>query len=299
METDNDELDQEVVEEARSMGWVPEDEFKGKKENWVPADEYVERGRHIIPIMQANNKRMRQELLTSQSKVGTLSKQVETLNATIGEITSRMAKDQRAKLKDQKRELTRQISDARKDDNPDLEFQLVESLEEVKKQEEELEEEIREQEKNKKSPPANDKNGNSGYTPEMNEWLKANPWYGQDKKKTKAYERLAEDLRDEGETAIGAEFFAILDEKFEELYGDDGTPTKSTKRTPANKAESGGHSRSAGGSGGGKSFLSLPKEAQNACLEFADALVGEGKTFKTLDDWKKHYTTEYFASGEE
>lgn len=44
--------------EARKMGWVPEDEFKGDKKpaKFLSAEEYYRRGEEVIPIIRARNK---------------------------------------------------------------------------------------------------------------------------------------------------------------------------------------------------------------------------------------------------
>ena len=56
--------------EARKMGWVPEDEFKGDKKpaKFLSAEEYYRRGEEVIPIIRARNK--------------DLEKKVEDLEAT-------------------------------------------------------------------------------------------------------------------------------------------------------------------------------------------------------------------------
>lgn len=49
--------------EARDMGWVPETEFKGDKRpaKFLDAKEFVERGETILPFVQRENKRLRDE----------------------------------------------------------------------------------------------------------------------------------------------------------------------------------------------------------------------------------------------
>jgi hypothetical protein len=48
--------------EAREIGWVPESDFKGDKEKWKPAQKFVEDGERILPIVKANERRLREEL---------------------------------------------------------------------------------------------------------------------------------------------------------------------------------------------------------------------------------------------
>lgn len=50
--------------EARDMGWVPETEFKGDKKpaKFLDAKEFVERGETVLPFVQRENKRLKDEL---------------------------------------------------------------------------------------------------------------------------------------------------------------------------------------------------------------------------------------------
>lgn len=292
-----EDIDQELEQEAREMGWVSEEEFKGKKEKWIPAADYVERGRHVIPIMRSANDRLRKDMLTTGQKLGTLQQQVEQQNSVIDKLTKQLAQRAKTELANQKKSITEDIKQAREDHDTTLEFQLVEQLEDIREQEKEIEEQLKAPVK--QTPSAEDKNGNKGYSPEMNEWLKDNPWYGTDKAKTKAYTRLAEDLREEGEKATGIEFFNILDKEYEERFGEEPIPRKSSKQTPHSKVES-GNSRGSGPAGNrgepAKSWNSLPKEAKEACMQFADTLVGKNKRYETLDAWKTQYAKDYFES---
>lgn len=48
--------------EAKDMGWVPQEEFRGPKERWKPAQQFVEDGENILPIVRAENKRLKDKL---------------------------------------------------------------------------------------------------------------------------------------------------------------------------------------------------------------------------------------------
>ena len=47
-----------VEQEARTLGWVPQEEFKGDPNRWVDADTFVERGHTVMPILRKNNERL-------------------------------------------------------------------------------------------------------------------------------------------------------------------------------------------------------------------------------------------------
>ena len=51
----------EVETRALAMGWQPKEQFKGDPSKWRPAEEYVQRGEELLPIVQASERRLRQE----------------------------------------------------------------------------------------------------------------------------------------------------------------------------------------------------------------------------------------------
>lgn len=61
----------EIEEEARSMGWVPPEEWVGDPppNGFLEADAFVERGRNVLPIIQAQNRDLREEIKTLKSGV--------------------------------------------------------------------------------------------------------------------------------------------------------------------------------------------------------------------------------------
>lgn len=48
--------------EARSRGWLPEDEFKGDKGRWVDAQTFIERTDTVMPLLKADRDRLKREL---------------------------------------------------------------------------------------------------------------------------------------------------------------------------------------------------------------------------------------------
>lgn len=48
--------------EARAEGWVPREEFKGDSAKWVDAETFVKRGEEILPIVNAKNRKLSEEV---------------------------------------------------------------------------------------------------------------------------------------------------------------------------------------------------------------------------------------------
>lgn len=275
------EVDPAVEQEARSMGWLPEEEFKGNKDKWVSAEEYVERGKHIMPILLANNKRLTGQLSETTGKLSKVEQALANTNAALDKIEKHHAEAVKRAVETAKAELKQQIKDARADGDIDAEEEARERLSELNKSTESSQ-----QVPEKKVVTKQD----DGLTDDFKAWHKENAWFGDqddpaNKKKTKEVTRLAEDIREEGSTLQGKAFMDHVLAEYEK---------KNAPDTRSSKVE--GHSgRGAPNGEGGKSFADLPADAKQACLADADTFVGEGKRHKNLDSWKKQYTKIYFG----
>jgi hypothetical protein len=288
-EGDVKEIPEEIIKEARQTGWTPLDKFKGKAENWVDADEWVERGKTLIPILTANNRRLQQDLLTRDQKIGTLEAKLESATAAIEKLEKHWSEANKRAVQNAKAQLRQELREARAAGDMEAEDKILDQLDEIRDAE-------REASKKPEAPPVK-KDEPSGkdnqFTPSYKAWLADNPWYGVDKKKTKEYNRLSEDLREEGFTEVDGEFFDLLDREYAKRYGkdpdDDGDDTPPAR--PASKVESG--SGRSGQRGDRGDFASLPKEARDACHADAEELVGPDKRYKTMKDWEAAYNKIY------
>ena len=280
MDEDN-EIPAEVIQEAKNMGWVPRDQFKGNESTFVEADEFVEKGRHVMPILLQNNKRLQQELLTRDQKIGTLEQQFQKADEAIEKLTKQQIEVQKRSFEEGKKALALSLKQARENDDVDSEQRILEELID-----------LRAEEKAAATAPKKEPEKKEAYTEALSDdyknWLVDNPWYGPDKKKTKEYTRLAEDLREEGNTAVGAAFYVDLDAAYAERFGE-------TEVRKQSKVESGNNRSS---SRGGKSFADLPAAAKQACLDDADILVGPDCRYKTLKAWQDGYAKIYFDNEE-
>lgn len=270
----DDGLDPALEKEARDMGWKPEAEFKGKKENWVDAETYVERGRSIAPILRHNNETLRKDLLTQKQKNDILEKQVAELRTQMEEFQAGASSKQ---LEAKKAQLLEQLKAARQDDDVEAEYKIREQLDALKPEP-----------PKKKQEPA--KGEDDGLSPEFKAWNAENPWFGgtssEDKKKTKEVYRIAEDMREEGTRLTGAEFMDAAVAEYEKRQ----RKARGEEDEPSDKHEPG---YNGGRQSGSKGFNSLPRAAKEACWEDNEKFVGEGKLFKTQKDWEAHYYEQY------
>lgn len=289
---DNDIDTSEVETEARRMGWVPQEEFKGNKDHWVDADEFVERGKTVMPILLQNNKRLQKELDKNRLEVDNLKTKLANAETVMTKLEKHYTDANKRAVETAKSQLREELKQAREDGDIDKEFELRDKLDDIRDREREVEDPPTH--KDKKSESEDDK-----LSPEFRAWKKENPWFDgkspEDKKKTKLVTRIAEDLRDEGSDLMGVEFFDECVRRYEEQYEpeEEEEEEKPKVRRPTSKVESStnrGPRRS-----GGKTFADLPADAKRACMEDVDDLVGPDKRYKTVDAWKATYAKIYFT----
>jgi hypothetical protein len=268
--------------EARSMGWQPEDKWDGPAGKWIDAKTFVERGEQILPILRANNKKMREELLTRDKDLATLRESLENANKAIGALKKSYGEATKREVEIALADLREQFKQAREAGDVDLELKVKKNLDTLEGKAAKLEEENEEEDKGKKE----DKKSEP-ISKEFLEWQSENKWFGNevnadDKARTIALVKIGEKLREEGATVMGRPFMdkcmSILEEQ-EKGYS-----------KPKSKVESGGGK---GGGANGRPWDSLPKEAKAACHSDNDAFVGPGKMFKTVKEWEDHYANLY------
>ncbi len=277
----DDVFDDSLEREAREMGWVPREEYKGDPDHWRDADEFVERGRSILPILQANNKRLKNDLLTRDQEIANLKKAVEDSSKAIKALQRGYNESVKLQVENARKELRDQLRAAKETGDIDAELAITDKLADLKSAERSSKEDAVEEDKAPANTPQLD--------PEFVAWNKENPWFGnmndsEDRKRTRALVRIGEDLRDEGDKTYGR---AFMEKCIAELEKQEG---KQTSRT-SNKVEGG--SRSSGGSSSGRAYDRLPKEAKDTCKEQAEDFVGPGKMFKNEREWQDYYANLY------
>lgn len=280
---DNDQGSVDYTAQAKEMGWIPKEEFKGAEDKWVDAQEFVERAEHFLPLVRAQNGRLKSELLTRDKEIRTLKETLTEVQRVQKAMREQYDTTVKERVEQTKKDLIAQIKEARENGDTDLEFLLQDKLDDVRTAQREAKREATET-PDKTNTGEVDK---SKWNPEFLTWNEENPWFGDmtdpaNRKRTKALVRIGEDLRDDGDTSSGKAFMDKCMAILEEREGTSGQPTKRT----ASKVEGGNSGRESRGSRG---FDSLTKEAKAICHEDNDRFVGPGKKFKTVKEWEDYF----------
>lgn len=261
----------EIQTRARGMGWSPKDQWRGAPDRWLDAPDFVRRGEELLPIVNAQNRSLREELNQTKVQLAAAAESIEALK----EFNS---KANRETLKQTREELAGQIKQAREDGDTKAELELTEKFNEAG-------EAIKESEKPKPAAAAV-KPVQQETTPVFKDWATENPWFGTDEPKSDYAMGVAGRLRASQPHLTER---AFLDAVAKAVNTQFPTQRRQSKVEGARGGNGGG-----GGSDSGKSYSDLPADAKAACDKDAKRLVGANRAFKTNADWQAHYVKKYF-----
>jgi hypothetical protein len=267
----------DIEGEASKMGWVPREKFRGDPEKWVDAETFLRRGEEVMPILKANNERLMEEVSKTRAELTRTQELLKSSQEAIEELKQFNTETARRIAEKSRLDLLAELKQARENGDVEAQAAIEDQLEEVK--------EVIKQSKQSKpaKPPEGPSEEQRRQAAEANAWIKENaPWFGQDRRKTALLLAITDELRSAGRPN-GRDLYNDALAELNKMYAD---------RPSADRVEG---SRSTSPRGGGKGYADLPAEAKEACDRQGRRLVGEGRAFKTVDDWRKHYAELYFA----
>lgn len=265
--------------EAFKMGWIPRDQYKGDPERFIEAEDFVTRGKEFIPILRANNRKLETELSSVKGEVQQLRTLLNAGKEAIEELTAHNTKATLTAATRHQRELKAALRAAEREGNETEVEQIETQLEEV---------DTTITEAKTKTTKGSRQDEPQEESPALKEWKKENAWYGEDKEKTAMANAMATTLRAEGISVVGKPFMAMVTERLKKYYPDEGENARSRSSRVGEGSRSNG-----GDTGSGRSYASLPKEAKEACERASLKVVGEGRAYKTIGDWRKKYVSDY------
>lgn len=277
----------EAVEaSAREMGWLPQDEFKGPADKWVDATTYVDRGEHVLPIVNATNRRLRNELNQTSSEVSSLKQALQQSQETIKALEEYHQEDVKQKVAHARISLREQLITAKKEGNVEDEVRVTEEIAQLNTAAADSVTNARTQGNGASERP--NQEVDHSKDPDFIAWKSDNPWFNDPSKAAIAL-YVTQKLRSEGEKSMGRVFLdKVADETHREITRLGGGTARAQPKVEGSRGGSGG------GSNGGKGYSDLPADAKEACKGFESRLVGKGKRYSTAAEWHKSYAEQYF-----
>jgi hypothetical protein len=265
----------EVQAAAEKMGWIPPSRFKGQAEKFVDADLYIERGETVLPIVREQNKRLHTELDALRVESAKTAAALKAAQTAIDQIEERHTVDTQKAVEQARRQVKAQLSAASEAGDHEGVAELTDQLVKLNTAEPE-----------KKAAPVQQAAPAFVPDPALAQWNEENPWFGTNKRKTSLALGIAEELRESGETSTGRAFFEkVAAEVAKEL----GEQQPRGDKVEGSRGSADGESRARGSKG----YAALPADAKQACDAESKRFVGEGKKYKTINDWRTRYAEIY------
>lgn len=242
---------------ARTMGWRPQEEYKGNAP-WIDAEEFLKRGEMSIPILRSEINKLRSQVEEAQ-KAGKLYAEMR-------------AAEEAKKYQDRIAELEAKMAVAVEEADGRTFLATKQELEQTQR------EAAKKLEETNKTP---DSPAPAALPPEVLAWQEANPWITTEPEAAAVAMARGQALKAQGkpiaEILKGME--QVTRERFPELFG-------LAPRT--NTAQRGGRHTGTGMRSGGKTFNDLPPDAQATC----DMLI-RNKMVKSRESYAKNYFETY------
>ena len=256
------EIPAEVVAEAKSLGWVPKESFKGKETEWVNADEFVRRGHEVLPIVKENLRRTKEEL-------NALRKEVGDFKATAEEFRKFTENAAEVKWKEREAELKAQYAKAVTDGDGEAAAELVADIQ-----------------AHGSTPPKAvqpDTKAAPSLDPAFVKWREENPWYEQKGLQSVA---ITIGMRLHAEDGLnGPPLYEAVAKEMAELF-----PEKVQRKGDNAEGsrggifDEGGSRRGPKPNGKAKTYENLPADAKAAC----DKFIAKGFV-KNREQYVKNY----------
>lgn len=278
--------------QAKALGWVPKDQFRGDAERWVDAETFVRRGEEIMPILKQNNARLQAEVEGLRGQLTEAQETIKAAQESIEALKEYQTEATQEAVKKAKKDLMDQIAAAREAGDVKGELELTEQLDDVRQAERDVRNATKPTPTPKPTAAPAGTPGQPTASPEWTAWQKDNPWFGTDRRRTALMIAEAEELRADpaNKGLVGKAFFDKAAENAEAILN----PV-----ARHSKVESGAGSATApAGRPGKKGYNDLPQEAKDMCEHQAAKLVGKGRAFKDKAEWQAHYAKEYFGAEE-
>lgn len=246
--------------EARSFGWVPQDEYKGNQEDWKDADTFLRRGKEINGFLRKDMEKVNAKLSQRDAELAEIRETVEEFRKYHNETEARAYKKALDDLKKQKVEAIEQGDGVR----------VVEIDDEIDKYKEA-------QKPIDKPKPKADSNN---YDAEYVEWATSNTWYVTSPELKQLAELFGQEITAKSPEKKGKAFLDEVTQKVKEAAPEffenparrNGVvSTSSDGRNPGTKTK--------------KSYNDLPAEAKAACDKFVKQKLMTQEQYVSEYDW--------------
>lgn len=297
-QTTDDAPTSEVIQQAKEMGWVEPKDWKGAepKNGFVTPQEYIRRGEKIMPIVRAENKKLKDEVASLRAERETDRTEHRQTIARIERMSTLALDQQRTQIEEKyqaRKEAAVEVGDK-------VAYQAA--VKDEKEATKALDERLKEAEPEKKA------DGKPGLpkdiTDTIDSWRADNKWFTDDPTDemtaaaTAIHMRLQKEKKGLTLKENLEEVTARIRKRFPEQFGAEEEITDDDAKPPRGSRVEGG-SRSGGG-GSASLWSKLPADAKTQADKFIkeDGLfLNKGETAeKNLSAARERYATQYLEN---
>lgn len=266
-ENQGDQIAPEIVERAKSMGWIPKEEFKGDESRWRPADEYVERAETMMPILKSQLGKYETTINSQKAELDTLKASLNSQKETTEKLVKMSSKISEEAYQRARRDITSKQAQAVADGDVKTWQELEDKKEALEKPEAVT------------MPEAQPENQN----PVFNNWHMTNDWYAKDNDLTIYADGYANTIKQAEPNLPYDQVLAKVEAKVKEVFPHKfSNPNRQNASVVNDNANLTAIDTTL--AGGKKSYNDLPAAAKEQC----DAFIADG-LIKDRDQYVKDF----------
>jgi hypothetical protein len=268
----------DIEQEAKALGWLPKEQFRGDLAKWTDAETFVSRGKEIMPILRKNNERL-------VGEIGAVKQELTAVQTALAEATEALAEFKKYNEETSKRAYEKAVRDLRAQKADAIKEGDGEKVVEIEAALDDLDAQRRSPSPSPLPAPkpaaATAAPAPTAVHPDFAAWEADNKvWLAEPEKQAYA-QSISSFVRLQNPTLQGRAFLDKITEMVEQHFGG----------APAAKSESGG--QGAGRNSKSRTYSDLPAEAKAACDRMEARLVGPNRAFKTQAEWRASYVSNY------
>lgn len=277
--------DKAIEQEALDMGWNPQ--HKGDK--FISAKDFVDRGKSILPIVQANNTRLKAEIDAFKARDAAKEDRIRALEAGQAAAEDAREADLAEARKEERAAVKAELARASESGDHAAVADATDELTRLNAEDTEAQRLAKERKAAEGQDTARSQDDRpKPLDPVVKEWLKANQEFARDPERIALGNVIGMKVRQEKPDLKGVAFLDEVADRVEKRLGGQGRQSK---------VEAGGATGGRSSGSNGKGYADLPADAKAICDKQAAKFVGVGRAHKDEASWRKSYAKQYFAQG--
>lgn len=275
-------MSDDILQEALSMGFVPKEHFKGDPAKWVSPEEFVRKGKEVLPIIRKQNEKLSAEIASIRSENAQTKKLLQNAIDSLNAYHEYHKEDSKRQYERARADLIAGKKAALQDGDVDAVVRIDDAIKVLDDNQKKVDA-VKPVDTNVPAQP------DPTMQADLQRWVGENAdWFQKDHEKTMYAMSVANFLRQTKPHLVGYAFLEAVKQEVETKFG-------MTKRDGGVSKVEGDTKSGTSKDNSPKTYEDLPEDAKSACDRFGERLVGKGKKFATMADWRKSYCEDYFG----